>query len=496
MAGPSILDSFLDELEKIAYESVRTRQGKPGVRARKEAVREVVKAEHSDYKAGKAPPIVVRPPTRHAVADKLMAGMGLSPEEMEKKERPPTPAAKPIPSPGGIEKRHLEPLKARHDELAKKHQEMVGRKAPATPSPSPIKVPRKFLSRGAKIGIGAGVGAAALGGYLYHQHKKFKEMSKEASWEEWLQKLSARAGVRMIQKMVQGGNLAGANRLATTAGVLKPAIAGRATAAGSQLKVLGRGSEGSAALVAHPQHGVSVRKLYDPKGISSQQIIDRKAQLGAKINSPSMAKHLGEAQGPGGSQMHFSEYVHSGQGPSFTPGSQAERQALSHTKTQTQKAVHEAGGQAQDVRKANMAWDSQSGQYKTVDYIPGQKGEFVRGGASTPENRIHTTDTGQQIWNKGYDPMAGLGAQKGQLEGQVLGRPGQGTPTPQRPAQQAPRPAPVVSPQSSAATAPSGRAMRRPVQPVTQKSRANAAFLSTQPVASNMGTAPTQAVMR
>jgi hypothetical protein len=49
------------------------------------------------------------------------------------------------------------------------------------------------MSRNWKIGlgVGAGVGAAALGGYLLHQRRKFKRMEKEAEWEEWLQKLAA-----------------------------------------------------------------------------------------------------------------------------------------------------------------------------------------------------------------------------------------------------------------------------------------------------------------
>jgi hypothetical protein len=59
--------------------------------------------------------------------------------------------------------------------------------------------------------------------------------------------------------MVQQGNVAGASALAKAPGVLKPSVAG------SQIRQLGRGSEGMATLVAHPQHGVAVRKMYDPR---------------------------------------------------------------------------------------------------------------------------------------------------------------------------------------------------------------------------------------
>ena len=42
------------------------------------------------------------------------------------------------------------------------------------------KAVEKGLSRNAKIGLGVGAGAAALGigGLMYHQHRKFKQMGE------------------------------------------------------------------------------------------------------------------------------------------------------------------------------------------------------------------------------------------------------------------------------------------------------------------------------
>jgi hypothetical protein len=214
-------------------------------------------------------------------------------------------------------------------------------------------------------------------------------MTDTAAFFDELNKIAARAGVKVIKKLISAGNVERASELAATKGVLKP------TPYGHQLGILGRGSEGSAALVAHPDAGIMTRKLYDPHGVSGTEVVRRKAEIGAKVQSPQMANYYGSAQAPSGAQMHFSEYVHSGAGPSFAPGSQAEQQAVAHTKKQTERAVAGAGYGARDVRKANMVWDQGTQQYKTVDYIPTAKGEYVRGGASTPANRIYTSETSQ-----------------------------------------------------------------------------------------------------
>lgn len=191
--------------------------------------------------------------------------------------------------------------------------------------------------------------------------------------------------------------MAAANALAKTPGVLKPAVAGTATAAGSAIRDLGKGSEGLATLVAHPEHGVAVRKLYDPKGISGRELIQRKVQAGTGIgqNNKYVAGYKGQATAPHGAPMHFSEYV-SPKGPIAPPvaGSSAEADAIRKSTIRTHQANIRAGfsGGAQDVRKANMQWDGNTGTFKTVDYVPAHRGEFEK-----------------VLRHRSYDPATGIG---------------------------------------------------------------------------------------
>lgn len=129
-------------------------------------------------------------------------------------------------------------------------------------------------------------------------------------------------------------------------------------------------------MVAHPEHGVAVRKLYDPRGISSQDMIARKEQAGRAVgDSPHFAKFLGSAQTPQGGQMHFNEYVQAGKAPT----GQAGAQSIRHTQVQAQRALHNAGyAGGKDIRGSNMIYDQNTGTHKVIDYIPAQKGEFMR----------------------------------------------------------------------------------------------------------------------
>lgn len=182
-------------------------------------------------------------------------------------------------------------------------------------------------------------------------------------------KTAARAGLRRIGQMVQQGNLSGASSLAKTPGVLKTNVAG------SQIRQLGQGSEGVATLVAHPEHGVSVRKLYDPRGISGQEMIARKEQAGRALgNNPHFAQFHGAAQTPYGGQMHFSEFIPQGQAPTGQAGARSVR----HAKVQAQKGLTQAGFAGKDIRSGNMVYDARTNSHKVIDYIPSQNGEFIR----------------------------------------------------------------------------------------------------------------------
>lgn len=209
--------------------------------------------------------------------------------------------------------------------------------------------------------------------------------------------------------MVSQGNISGASRLATTPGVLKP------SAAGSQIKHLGQGSEGIATMVAHPEHGVAVRKLYDPRGISGSDMIARKEQAGRAIgDNPHFAKFLGAGQTPHGGQMHFSEFVQQGKAPT----GQAGAQSVKHTQVQANKALNQAGfAGGKDIRSGNMVYDQASGNHKVIDYIPAKQNEFMRM-PKKMENFISTTPDAPSPWNQNYESG---GSSQGGMLGRLLG---------------------------------------------------------------------------
>ncbi len=217
------------------------------------------------------------------------------------------------------------------------------------------------------------------------------------TWKNGVWKIAARAGLRHISKMIQQGNISGASALAKSPGVLKPSVAG------SQIRHLGRGSEGLATLTASPQHGVAVRKLYDPKGISGQSMIARKEQAGKSLgDNPNFAKFLGSAQTPAGGQMHFSEFIPSGQAPVGQEGARSVR----HTQVQAQKALTQAGfAGGKDIRKGNMVFDPRTNSHKVIDYIPANKGEFLRM-PQRRENVVASTPGSASPWNPNYEVSA------------------------------------------------------------------------------------------
>lgn len=265
-----------------------------------------------------------------------------------------------------------------------------------------------------------------------------------------LEKIAARRGAKEIQKLVNAGNIADASRFATTSGVLKPTAAGaelRAPRAredlSSQLPAyntpgrraarkqleksrreearksgvskgdLGRGGEGLATLVAHPEYGVSVRKLFQPHGLSSEQMISRKEHVGRLLrDDPRFAKFYGAQQTARDTPMHFSEYL---QGKTLsqkdnpiekrrpaqkerTPEGMRERiknfiQGKSRQKSEGQivkgdadvrqaradalRSIRSTGYHgAQDIRAGNMM-RMPDGSIKVFDYLPSRKKEFV-----------------------------------------------------------------------------------------------------------------------
>lgn len=176
-----------------------------------------------------------------------------------------------------------------------------------------------------------------------------------------LEKYAATRGVREIRNAVAAGNMGRANMLAKTPGVLNAN-----NTMGSQIKNLGGGSEGLATLVAHPQHGVAVRKTFDPNaGGYSPELIARKEQLGSL---PGAAQHFGAARTMHNTPVHFNEFV---QGAKIRRGQMTpeQQQATQRAMISTNRALRQQGFHGRDIRDANMMM-TPSGEAKVVDYLP------------------------------------------------------------------------------------------------------------------------------
>lgn len=229
--------------------------------------------------------------------------------------------------------------------------------------------------------------------YKQYLQGKVKESSMDLgmfrAFGDELQKIAARRGLKEVAKHLKAGDLGKAQALAQKPGVIK------SSPQGSQIRNLGAGAEGVASLVAHPQHGVSVRKLYDPAGMSTPAMIARKEQVGRSVQSPHLPAFHGAAQAPGGAPMHFSEFVQgkslgSAQGdttakmrdprnPIHSSGTKGvpEHAAARQAAAGAHKAMRQAGfkGGGRDVRMANMV-KTPEGKVKVIDYMPAHKGEF------------------------------------------------------------------------------------------------------------------------
>lgn len=187
--------------------------------------------------------------------------------------------------------------------------------------------------------------------------------------EEALQKFAATRGVREIRQALRAGTpegLARANMLAKTPGVLNAN-----NTMGSQISHLGHGGEGLATLVAHPQHGVAVRKTFNPAGgVYSPEIVRRKEQVGSV---PGAAKFYGAAQTPHGTPVHFNEFV---QGKSLAPSQMTpeQRTAYQRAMNQTNRGLRQQGFVGRDIRPGNMLM-TPSGEAKVIDFMPFQRHE-------------------------------------------------------------------------------------------------------------------------
>lgn len=219
------------------------------------------------------------------------------------------------------------------------------------------------------------------------------------SFSDEMQKIAATRGAKIVSSLVaqakgafKSGNkeqgeafLARANKMAKTPGVIK------SSPGGSQLKrgIRGAGSEGSVTEVMDPQFGISMRKTYDPQGLSTQQLIKRKDVAGKAIGkSEDVAEYYGQRAtpkvriGPGVHKrtkgtMQFSEPVYSAPGvskPSTIQAAPDYAAAKDKARAAYSKTPY---SDPQDIRAANMIRDVRTGKLKTVDTIPARPGEFI-----------------------------------------------------------------------------------------------------------------------
>lgn len=200
----------------------------------------------------------------------------------------------------------------------------------------------------------------------------------EQGHRDALEKFSATRGLKEIRKSFQAGDMARANRLAKTPGVLSPS-----NAYGSELADLGRGGEGLATIVAHPEHGISVRKLFDPAGSAySPEFVKRKEEL---ANLPGTAKVLGTGQSVQGTPIHFNELI---AGRDVT---EADRAAFLAAHARVSAAGQERGYHLADLRPPN-AKVTPSGEVKFIDHAPMRPEEVRRDYANLPAYRLPVTD--------------------------------------------------------------------------------------------------------
>lgn len=218
-----------------------------------------------------------------------------------------------------------------------------------------------------------------------------------SAFSDELQKIAARAGLKLIRKLVAKGDpkaLARAQRISTTPGVLKK------TMAGSQVKHLGAGMEGVSTLTAHPKRGLEVRKVIDPKGIAGPKMVANREAAGKALRGSSdVAEFRGAYNTPGGLRAQRFEYapgrgadsLGAAAGPSTAVGSGrgaavAAAPARGGGMTQQQRAQAQMkrlklqgerkGFQVADLHEGNVMMGQQGGG-KAVDFIPVPKDKNV-----------------------------------------------------------------------------------------------------------------------
>ena len=219
-----------------------------------------------------------------------------------------------------------------------------------------------------------------------------------------LMKYAATRGLKEIRRSFAAGDMDRANRLAKTPGILNNNLGSAINSVG-QGGDLGRGGEGLSTLVAHPIHGISVRKAYDPAGKGySSEIVRRKEQLN---NVPGVSRVLGSTVTRSGTPVHFNEYV---------PGTQLTNDYVTlnrgassklHAARQQLRSQMHQGYQLHDLQGANAQLQP-SGQVKFIDHIPLRPDEamtlaqqhHVNAGMAFPDDVLPLTAKGERLFDE------------------------------------------------------------------------------------------------
>lgn len=208
-----------------------------------------------------------------------------------------------------------------------------------------------------------------------------------------LVKEAATRQVKEMRKLVEQGNVEGAQRLAgrlQEGGVLKR------TAMGTPLKQLGAGREGIADLVVGAKdapvgHEIAVRKSYDPKASMYNPVLpNRKVQMGQELaNDPAYAQMFtkGNARAAGNVPYHMGEYVPGkaiGQTPGYHNAAAGLRPAVERGHQAAAKVLGQPA-QMNDVIQGGMRVHGDNvrvtpgGQQKIIDHMPFTRDELRAG---------------------------------------------------------------------------------------------------------------------
>lgn len=194
-----------------------------------------------------------------------------------------------------------------------------------------------------------------------------------------LQKVAARAGLNLIRRLVAGGQLEEAARLAKVPGVLKAVedlseyegrtLLHRGRSPGHQIRPIGMGREQAATLVADPHYGIVVRKTHLGKGaVTVPAQMDLKAALGRKLTDEGFEhapKFHTAFEGPAGRKMHFVEYVPPG-------GENPMANARAHARFQDR--ARELGYHTEDTLSKGNVMTAPDGTGKVLDAIVSRAG--------------------------------------------------------------------------------------------------------------------------